>query len=164
MSLKSFMLSILILIFFVFLSPAKSQAQLQVNKDSEGKEFLRSLESVRDIDYQTWQLVLYPNLGMENKFILRVVGYPGDLRLDHPTSIKVHSGIKDWSLLDITLNNEKLVNDGREAAAEFDISTLILELKNDRPLRLCLEGVFSDLPIPPYLVGEWRSLINSRKV
>ena len=49
-------------------------------------------------------------------------------------------------------------NDGRQAAAEFDLDELIQNIDKNRPLRLSLSGVFSELPIPPFLVKEWRSL------
>ena len=31
-------------------------------------------------------------------------------------------------------------------------------LDKNRPLRLSLSGVFSELPVPPFVVKEWRSL------
>ena len=53
--------------------------------------------------------------------VLRVVGYPGKLRLDHPVSLQVLAGRREWQLDDITLANPVLASDGREAAAEFDL-------------------------------------------
>ena len=63
-----------------------------------------------------------------------------------------------WLLDDITLANPVLASDGREAAAEFALDPLLDDLSNNRPLRLALQGVFTELPIPPYVIGEWRSL------
>jgi len=34
----------------------------------------------------------------------------------------------------------------------------IKNLDKNRPLRLSLSGVFSELPVPPFVVKEWRSL------
>ena len=31
-------------------------------------------------------------------------------------------------------------------------------LDKNRPLRLSLSGVFSELPVPPFVVKEWRSI------
>ena len=58
------------------------------------------------------------------------------------------------------MSNSKLSSDPRDAAAEFDLTPLLNDLKNNRPLRLILPEVFSDLPIPPYVVMEWRSLLE----
>ena len=90
--------------------------------------------------------------------ILRVIGYPGNLRIDHPTNLQVDSGRKQWLLNDKTLLNAELANDGRQAAAEFDLNELINNIEKNRPLRLSLSGVFSELPVPPFVVKEWRSL------
>ena len=51
--------------------------------------------------------------------------------------------------------NLELANDGRQAAAEFDLNELIENIDKNRPLRLSLPGVFSELPVPPFLVKEW---------
>ena len=93
-----------------------------------------------------------------DKLILRVIGYPGNLRIDHPTDLRVESGRKQWLLDDKTLLNVELANDGRQAAAEFDLDELIKNLDKNRPLRLSLPGVFSELPVPPFVVKEWRSI------
>ena len=90
--------------------------------------------------------------------ILRVIGYPGNLRIDHPTNLQVDSGRKQWFLSDKTLLNNELANDVRQAAAEFDLNELISNIDKNRPLRLSLSGVFSELPVPPFVVKEWRSL------
>ena len=90
--------------------------------------------------------------------LFRSVGYPGKVRLEHPVSLQVIAGRRQWALEDITLANPALASDGREAAAEFALDSLLDDLANNRPLRLVLPGVFNELPVPPYVVGEWRSL------
>jgi len=72
--------------------------------------------------------------------------------------LKVESGRKQWLLDDKTLLNVELANDGRQAAAEFELDELIKNLEKNRPLRLSLAGVFSELPVPPFVVKEWRSI------
>ena len=145
----------------LFISPKIVESKILVAQGENGYSYSRSLESLRDLDYETWQVVVYSQPLLENKLVLRIVGYPGTLRMDHPNSLQVNAGLKDWSLTDITLLNTELANDSREAAAEFDLSPLINDLSNNRPLRLMLPKVFSELPVPPYLVKEWRSLLDS---
>ena len=117
-----------------------------------------SSEFLRDLDYETWQLVTYKSSYNDDKLILRIIGYPGSLRIDHPLDLKVESGRKEWLLDDKTLLNDELAKDSRQAAAEFDLEQLIQDISQNRPLRLSLDGVFSELPVPPFLVKEWRSL------
>ena len=121
---------------------------------------VRSLESLRDLDYQSWQVVAYREgpPRQDAAITLRIVSYPGRVRLDHPTPLLVTSGRRLWELADTTLSSPKLAGDGRAAAAEFDLTPLLADLENNRPLRLELPGVFTELPVPPYVVAEWRSL------
>ncbi|CAK6693917.1 DUF3122 domain-containing protein [Synechococcus sp. CBW1107] len=138
-------------------------AQVHAHPDENGQEVVRSLESLRDLDYQSWQAVAYRTGPPGGPVTLRIVGYPGRVRLDHPTSLIVHSGRGTWELADITTANPKLATDGRDAAAEFDLNPLLTDLQQNRPLRLELPGVFVELPVPPYVVGEWRSLTSWRE-
>ena len=145
------------LLMFLIFSPTKVFAEI-AETEINGELINASSEFLRDLDFETWQLVAYKSTLFENKLILRVIGYPGNLRIDHPTALKVQSGRKEWLLEDKTLLNLELANDGRQAAAEFDLNELIQKIDKNRPLRLYLSGVFSDLPVPPFVVKEWRSI------
>ena len=149
-------LSLMIILSFTF-NPMKVYAEV-AETEINGELINASSEFLRDLDFETWQLVAYKSNLFEDKLILRVIGYPGNLRIDHPTDLRVESGRKQWLLGDKTLLNEELANDGRQAAAEFDLDELIKNLDKNRPLRLSLQSVFSELPVPPFVVKEWRSL------
>ena len=149
-------LPLFLLLSFIF-NPLKVFAEV-AETEINGELINASSEFLRDLDFETWQLVAYKSPLFEDKLILRVIGYPGNLRIDHPTELRVESGRKQWFLDDKTLLNVELANDGRQAAAEFDLNELIQNIDKNRPLRLSLPGVFSELPIPPFLVKEWRTL------
>jgi len=141
---------------FVF---APIQVSAEIAETEINSEMINaSSEFLRDLDYETWQLVTYKSSYNDDKLILRIIGYPGSLRIDHPLDLKVESGRKEWLLDDKTLLNDELAKDSRQAAAEFDLEELIQDISQNRPLRLSLDGVFSELPVPPFLVKEWRSL------
>ncbi len=150
-----------ILICLVFIPllfiPTKSYAEIAETKVNGGL-INASTEFLRDLDYETWQLVAYKSPVNNEKLVLRIIGYPGNLRIDHPLALDVESGRKKWKLDDITLLNIELAEDNRQAAAEFDLESLLQDISQNRPLRLSLEGVFSELPVPPFLVKEWRAL------
>ena len=152
---KTLLLSLLLISFIV--NPMKVSAEL-AETEINGGMINASSEFLRDLDYETWQLVVYKSPINNSKLILRVIGYPGSLRIDHPLDLKVVSGRKEWLLTDKTLLNDELAKDNRQAAAEFDLAQLVGDISQNRPLRLSLEGVFSELPVPPFLVKEWRSL------
>ena len=145
------------LVLSAILGPHSAYAEV-AETELNGELLNASSEFLRDLDYETWQLVAYKYPNNEGKLLLRVIGYPGSLRIDHPLDLRVESGRKEWYLEDKTLLNESLVSDSRQAAAEFDLDFLISQLSNNRPLRLSLDGVFSELPVPPFVVGEWQSL------
>jgi hypothetical protein len=149
-------LPLLFLLSFI-LNPLKVSAEI-AETEINGELINASSEFLRDLDFETWQLVAYKSPLLEDKLILRVIGYPGNLRIDHPTGLRVESGRKKWLLNDKTLSNVELANEGRQAAAEFDLDELIQNIDKNRPLRLSLSGVFSELPVPPFVVKEWRSL------
>jgi len=148
--------SLLLFLSFIF-NPSKVYAEI-AETEINGDLINASSEFLRDLDFETWQLVAYKSPLFEDKLILRVIGYPGNLRIDHPTNLRAESGRKEWFLNDKTLLNIELANDSRQAAAEFDLDELIKNLDKNRPLRLSLSGVFSELPVPPFVVKEWRSL------
>jgi len=160
-NLKYFFASLLISISCLFIWPSFVQAKVEFFDSSEGEPIQRSLESLRDLDDQNWQIVVSPKEENQDEVVLRIVGFTGSLRLDHPTKLHIESGLKTWDLEDITWKNSELSKDNRDAAAEFLLNPLLKDLKNNRPLRLSLEGGISELPIPPYLVNEWRSLNQS---
>ena len=157
---KAFFLIITFLLIFCcfFTNEKNTYANSKVNINNEKKEIKRSLESLRDWDYQTWQLIVYPVSKDSNDLILRIVGYPGSLRVDHPINLIVSSSRKKWNLNDITSTNKAKSETLKDSVAEFDLSPLISELDKNRPLRLRLPGLINELPTPPYLVSEWRSL------
>jgi hypothetical protein len=143
------------------LMAAPAWAMIHAHPDeSTATGVVRSLESLRDLDHQSWQLVAYREgpPSPDATITLRIVGYPGRVRLDHPTPLLVSAGRRLWELADTTLTSPKLSGDGRAAAAEFNLTPLLADLNANRPLRLELPGVFSELPVPPYVVEEWRSL------
>ena len=152
------LLGLLLAVMVLPLLPAPALAQVHAHPDETGTGVVRSLESLRDLDYQSWQLVAYREGAPGGPLRLRIVGYPGKVRLEHPTELLVSSGRRQWQLADVTLENPRLASDGRSAAAEFDLAPLLAELGQNRPLRLQLPGVFDELPVPPYVVAEWRSL------
>ena len=154
-SVQSFLLSFLMVLFV--LAPIQVSAEIAETEINSGM-INASSEFLRDLDYETWQLVAYKSPINEGRLILRIIGYPGSLRIDHPLDLRVESGRKEWFLTDKTLLNDELAKDSRQAAAEFDLQQLIQDISQNRPLRLSLEGVFSELPVPPFLVKEWRSL------
>ena len=74
----------------------------EINNTKVNAEFISaSSEFLRDLDFETWQLVAYKSNIPEVELVLRLIGYPGSLRIDHPTKLRIESGRKVWYLNDI---------------------------------------------------------------
>ena len=156
--MRRLLCSCFVAVLMLLLTPSMAWGQIHQHENEAGVAMVRSLESLRDLDYDSWQAVAYREGPPGQPVVLRIVGYPGKVRLDHPTGLAVLAGRREWELTDITLENPALARDGREAAAEFALDPLLNDLSNNRPLRLVLPGVFTELPVPPFVVGEWRAL------
>ena len=83
-------LPLLLLISFI-INPLKVNAEV-AETEINGELINASSEFLRDLDFETWQLVAYRSTFFDDKLILRVIGYPGNLRIDHPTVLWVESG------------------------------------------------------------------------
>ena len=79
-------ISCLLICCFFFTSANKIYADSKVTSNDQKKEIKRSLESLKDLDYQTWQIIVYPSSKESKNLILRIVGYHGSLRIDHQIS------------------------------------------------------------------------------
>ncbi len=117
LALRRLLCTLLVAVTLLLLTPMAVSAQVHEHQDDNGAPMLRSLESLRDLDYQSWQAVAYRTGKPGNPVVLRIVGYPGKLRLEHPSPLLVQAGVKEWQLDDITLENPVLASDGREAAS-----------------------------------------------
>ena len=66
----------------LLLTPGTAWAQVHQHENDDGVAMVRSLESLRDLDYDSWQAVAYREGPPGQPVVLRVVGYPGKLRLN----------------------------------------------------------------------------------
>ena len=140
-NLKYLIVYLLISISCLITWPSSLQAKVEFFDSSEGVPIQRSLESLRDLDDQNWQIIAYSNEGNQGNVVLRIVGFTGSLRLDHPTKLHMESGLKICNLEDITLKNPELSNDNESileriprtdssGVIPLDVNPVILVLTN----------------------------------
>ena len=65
--------------------PQLACAQLHAHADENGQPMVRSLESLRDLDYQSWQAVAYRSGPPGGPVTLRIVGYLSLIHISEPT-------------------------------------------------------------------------------
>ena len=78
------------MIIALTLNPLEVNAEIAYT-EINGELINASSEFLRDLDFETWQLVVYKSPLLEDKLVLRVIGYPGNLRIDHPTKFDAAS-------------------------------------------------------------------------
>lgn len=124
----------------------------------------RSLQSLRDTQGSSWQLVLYKRVKSGNlqRLRLRVVGFPGR-RFVRPQSLAISAATgQTWQAPDVS---ETALRSGvlPENAAEFDMAEVMRQLDTDAAMRLQFalveDGRAIEVPVPPVVVREWRSLV-----
>ena len=76
-------LPLFLILSFIF-NPLKVNAEI-AETEINGELIMASSEFLRDLDFETWQLVAYKSPFFEDKLILRVIGYPGTVSYTHLT-------------------------------------------------------------------------------
>ncbi|EAW38625.1 DUF3122 domain-containing protein [Lyngbya sp. PCC 8106] len=128
--------------------------------ESENQVMYRSKQSLRDRHDLSWQVILFKRIkfGQVNEIHLRLVGFPGLTEFAHRQPLKLTTATgKTWQAEDVVdLSLPRNVG-------EYDVSDLLLQIENDIPLELALplaEDQIVELPVPPYIVREWRKLLD----
>ena len=67
--LQRVLLCFFLVVGLLLFNPPLSEAKLQVQEAGDGSLFSRSLESLRDVDYQSWQLVVYSKNSSDQNFV-----------------------------------------------------------------------------------------------
>lgn len=121
----------------------------------------RSQQSLRDASNRAWQAVLFKRLksGQVDCMHLRLVGFPGLAELAHPRQLRITTGTGEvGAAADVWVESSLPSNVG-----EYDIKEMIYQLDSNTPLWLNLplkNGRSVELLVPPFVVQEWRSLVN----
>ncbi|XGV96311.1 MAG: DUF3122 domain-containing protein [Leptolyngbya sp. BL-A-14] len=146
-------LVILLVLFLPFDEPVL--ASVHTYPEGTDRVMVRSLQTLRDRADQAWQVVFYKRVqnGLTQSLHLRLVGFPGGADLNHPGMLKITTGTETvWVAKETALVTEAL------NVAEYDFFDVMRQLHDTTPLRLTLpiKGQPIELPVPPFVVEEWR--------
>ena len=109
LALRRLLCTLLVAVTLLLLTPMAVSAQVHEHQDENGAPMLRSLELARSGLPELAGGGL-PHGKPGNPVVLRIVGYPGKLRLEQLAPL-VQAGVKEWQLDDITLDNPVLATD-----------------------------------------------------
>ena len=82
--LRRLLVSFLAALLLLLVTPNAALAQVHQHNDEAGAPMLRSLESLRDLDYDSWQAVVYRTGEPGNPVVLRIVATPARFGLTIP--------------------------------------------------------------------------------
>ncbi|MBW4582947.1 MAG: DUF3122 domain-containing protein [Tildeniella nuda ZEHNDER 1965/U140] len=146
-----------VLALFLALGMPDGLASVHTYPEGNDRVMYRSLQTLRDRTDQAWQVVFYKRMqgGQTESIHLRLVGFPGGSALEHPHPLKITTGTERVWLAAETAPVTNAVN-----VAEYDLFEVMRQLNSTTPLRLTLplEGTAIELPIPPFVVEEWRQV------
>ena len=138
-------------------------ASVHTYPESNDRMMYRSLQTLRDRSDQAWQVVLYKRMqgGRTESIHLRLVGFPGGEALEHPHPLKITTGTEQVWMAAETAPVTDAPN-----VAEYDLLEIMRQLTSTTPLRLTLplEGTAIELPVPPFVVEEWRQVAQKSVV
>ncbi|MBE9012262.1 DUF3122 domain-containing protein [Pseudanabaenaceae cyanobacterium LEGE 13415] len=114
----------------------------------------RSLSKLQDDRDRAWQVVFYKRfpLGQSDTIHLRLVGFPGLVKLDHDQPLEIEANRSLLSAKDVTPNNFSIAHVG-----EYDFKPVLTQLDTDTKLtlRVHLDGGEARLKIPQETALEW---------
>ncbi|MBP0000128.1 MAG: DUF3122 domain-containing protein [Cyanobacteria bacterium SID2] len=144
--------------------PTTANASIQTYPDpTQGTVVVRSLKSLRDTTATSWQLVLFKRLdaGRIQSIHLRVVGFPGrSIEPSSPLVMLAATG-QSWQAPNCS---EMALEGGSlpDSTAEYDLFEIARQFHNDTAMRLSFaltDGGIVEIPVPPAIVREWRTLV-----
>jgi len=135
-------------------------ASVHTYPEGAGKVMVRSLQTLRDRQDQAWQLAFFKQVkgGMTESVHLRLVGFPGGGEFQHPAPLRLASSDHGWTAVDVvTAESSFPANVG-----EYDVMEVMNQLGNRSLLQIVLPLQTGDveLVVPPFVVKEWRQLMQ----
>jgi Protein of unknown function (DUF3122) len=129
-----------------------------------GQMLYQSRQNLQDQTGQSWQAIAFTRIHPEGSSTvsLRLVGFPGSVELDHKqpliltTSLGRRLMAQDISS-EIAQGSPTLAN-----VAEYDIKSMLPQLKSETPFRLTLPvvtGAAIELKIPSAAIEEWQEIL-----
>ena len=152
----------IVIVHILSLSPT-AMASIHTYPESDTRIMYRSRLSVQDNRDQAWQIILFKHqqAGQIQDFNLRLVGFPGQISIQHPAPLRIQdSHDHDWMALDQTQEDPQLET-VQTSVGQYDLMPIMKDLDRAErlELKLTLTGEeFRTLVVPQFMVREWLAL------
>lgn len=160
---RAVLIGVLSLTLSVLILTPSAVASLHTYPESETQTMYRSRLSVQDNQSQAWQLILFKRLraGQVQDFNLRLVGFPGQVAVQHPADLVLEDSYDHrWVAPDQTQADPQLAP-VLNSVGQYDLQSMMATL--DQAERLELHVRLADdseriLVVPKFMVSEWLKL------
>jgi Protein of unknown function (DUF3122) len=157
------LLAIFVCGLLVVWSPLPAFATITQLEEYPGQMLYQSWQNLQDQTGQSWQAIAFTRIHPEGSSTvsLRLVGFPGSVELDHKQPLILTTSLgKSLTAQDISSEiaqgSPTLAN-----VAEYDIKSVLPQLKPEIPLQLTLPvvtGAAIELKIPSVAIEEWQTI------
>ena len=148
-----------LLLLVVGISSPPMGAVILRHQEGLGQMLYQSRQTLRDPRGNSWQAIVFKRTQPdgESNLVLRLVGFPGTVALDHPCPLTIVSSLgQKFTTTDITdriLTEEDISNVG-----QYDLQPVIWSLRPELPIKLSLEtqeNAKISLFVSSRVIQEW---------
>lgn len=164
--LRKLLLLVLTTMLWLSSLPVPSTAaSILYTADTTGAIVVQSRRTIRDQVGHSWQVIAFKRMWPHHvePIYLRLVGFPGQVELAHPSSIQlVDAGLRTWTLADRTAQISTAMA-SFPTVGQYELQDVLSELPIDQRLDLqlqTLEPASINLRLPTGLIKEWKRMAD----
>lgn len=149
--------SFTVVLAFLFFFPNPADASIRTTEEDNGTTLYKSFHQLQDSQQQSWQVVLFKKEredDSEGKLKLRLVGYPGQVKIAHPKPLVVEANRAAWQAEDLFAEGSPSPNVG-----QYDLGKIIYQLSQDNNTLLKIPEANRNqrtLKVPGVIILEWK--------
>lgn len=146
-------------------SPGAAAAIRQL-EEAPGQIVYQSRQTLKDQHGNSWQTIAFKRMRADDnsQFELRLVGFPGQVKLDRAQPLTVTNSL--GTNLRAANTSSDIFAEGTQPepnVGQYDLQPLLPQLKAEIPLKLTVPTLQNEavrLAVPPSLIQEWQTVAN----
>lgn len=153
-------------VLFLTSTPAATAAVLYT-ADTSGSVIVQSRRTLRDQDRYSWQVIAFKQIQADTReggVYLRLVGFPGAVEIDHSQPITLTDPKGGVLTMDDHSDRIAVGVPSQPHVGQYDLQAALPNLPTEYRLQLQIATRQSApilLQIPPALIQEWQTVVNT---
>lgn len=150
----------------ITITPA-ADASILYTADTSGSVIVQSRRTVRDQDRYSWQVIAFKQIQAdtrEGEVYLRLVGFPGAVEINHSQPITLTSPKGETLTIDTLADQIAIGLPAQPHVGQYHLQAALPNLPTEYRLQLDLptaQPPAITLQIPPALIQEWQTVVNT---